>query len=500
MKPIIIASLLGLSFACSSNDGSAKFATGELEYDEGAGLLRVDIHPDTSSSDGETVYLTQSLLTSASNEDPLDIVMKEAVRVSGTITGWEVTPWLTPNLPGSDQPIEASVAIVKADSSQSYFISADTEGKFETLVVPDSEYALTITPYSPGSIFTTTALDVPAGEDVNLDLNLGYGKTLWGRVVGPDGAGISDVGVYAEDTQDHRGQTTYTNATGYYSLRVEPGSYFVNTIGRIMEAGRDPTLRSAVTVEDESDQRQDFSYTKLATHSIGGRVVGPDGNGIDGVSVVFDSTTLTGYDGENLSAKSNVTTKTNNYGNFDTRLAPGTYSLSLLPQPDSAVTGLWAQEIVVDEELSLGVLELDEMVEVQGVVEDPLSISSGSRIQCDEAAPGLRYWSTLSGEDPYSPGRYTLNLPASPVSCTVTPPGDMPELAITRASFTPEEGIGQDFTMATGTPIFGVVTNEDEEPFAFALVQVYTFDGRLLGTGITDSEGNYSVSVDLESL
>lgn len=499
MKPLIIASMLMITFGCSSDGNHVKEAI-ELEYDEGAGLLRVDIHPDASSSGDSSVYLTQSLLTSASNEDPLNIIMKQAVIVSGTITGWEVTPWLTPNLPGSEQPIEASIGITKAGTNQSYFVTADTEGQFEVAVVPDSDYAMTVTPDSPGSIFTTMMLEVPPSGDMNLDVTLGYGQTLWGRVDGPEGAGIPYVGVYAEDTDGHRGQTTYTNDGGYFSLRVETGSYYLNTLGRTAEAGRDPILRTAVTVDADSDQRLDFSYMNLASHSVGGRVVGPDGQGIDGVSALFVSTSLNGYDDENVIAQSNVTVISNTYGNFDTRLAPGIYSLSLLPSMNNRVTGIWSKEIVVDGEMSLGQFQLEDMVEVTGMIEDPLSISSGSRIQCDEEAPGLRYWSTISGEDPYSPGGYALSLPASPVTCTVTPPGEKPELAVFRDSFTPERGLNHDFAMVTGTPIFGVITNEQEEPFAFALVQVYSYDGNLLGTTITDLSGSYSVSIDLESL
>jgi hypothetical protein len=500
---MLYTTLILLTAGCSSQGKFSSERSDRLEGDAGTGLFRIDIHPsaeDTVAEEGGPVYLTQSVLTSASNEERLDIVMKAAVRVSGTVTGWAVTPWLSPNLPGTDNPIPASMSISKPDSSQSYFFTADEDGQFEAMVVPETDYAMTITPHSVGSVFTTLALEAPEGQDVVFDVNLEYGQTLWGRVLDPDGQGMEDVGIYAEDLEGHQGRTAYTSSTGYFSLRVEPGDYYLNTLGRTTEYGRDPVLRANVSVVDGSDQRLDFAYESLASHSVGGRVVDESGNGLKGVSVRFGSQKLYGFESASVEADANVTILTNKFGNFDTRLAPGEYEMWVLPPSNIRATGSWSESIVVSTEMSIGQIPLADMVEVTGIIEDPLGLLPGSRIQCEEQAPGVRYWTTVASEEALSIGQYVIELPQSQVTCAVSPPGGKPELAITRISFTPETGLKRDIRLSTGTEIFGLVSRSDNKPFAYALVQVYSLADDLLGTAITDSDGNYSVSIELERL
>ena len=168
------------------------------------------------------------------------------------------TPWLTPSLPGSEEPVVSHLSVQKPFSAQSYFFSTDDEGRFETWVIPASDYVLSVVPSTDGAVFKTMNLTVEPGTNVQQDVYLEYGQTLWGRVTNNGGQGISSVGIYAEDPHGNRSATTYTNDAGYYSIRVLAGNYTLHSIGRSEQSGRDPVLSSAITVNPGEDLRSDF--------------------------------------------------------------------------------------------------------------------------------------------------------------------------------------------------------------------------------------------------
>ena len=73
-------------------------------------------------------------------------------------------------------------------------------------------------------------------------------------------------------------------------------------------------------------------------------------------------------------------------------------------------------------------------------------------------------------------------------------------MTIKQITWDASESQDQAIELETGTEVSGTVTNETGEPVAYALIQIYSLDNTLLGTAISDSDGDYSISIATEDL
>jgi hypothetical protein len=501
------APLVLLAAACSGDDAVDNDASfeGETPPPADSVSLRIDVIPsamredtdDTSFRALPQTFLPRDLSGTNLGVGTLELIPPQIQ--SGTVVGFLTNPQIA-NLPGSVEPVDATVWMRAPGTVQSVFGLTGPTGAFDLWVIPRAEYRLEVVPTNP--LFPVWSTDLSIGAmTVDQDIDLGMGVPIYGKVSSLSGP-LVGAHVYAVDAEGLTSSPAITDEFGIYQVRVTPGTWAVVCAGR--ELGLDPTLTFPTVEVGDVGANVDVTYpTTLDTVLADGRLVASSGAGVTGITVRFVAESLEGFETvgvENgrpavVSWVSEAPVSTN--GTIITRLLGGTYTIEVLPPavdsgPDFSplrLTGVAIEE----NPTQLPTLTVNPLVTVTGRVAD----ESGGHIPdavitCVEDAFDHRFWTTVAGAD----GRYVINLPEVQVTCDVAPPAGF-ALASTRVAFQPGEVREMDFTIPAGVSVTGMVTIDGEaEPFA--LVNIYDPSERLLGFGLTDDAGLFVVPVDLE--
>jgi len=491
---LMLAACSNYGFEGDSDEIAGATDSGDLSEpteggaDAAVDTWRIDVFPAFGTRVGGRDILPHSFATTVGGTDH-DLVLSPGVRVEGVATAYHVGPLATSTLPGSDAPVPGTLSLRIDESVQGRTVALGADGAFAFDVVPAASYRLVVTPTDPTT--TLYVADVSLGEDLVLDLDLGVGSTLWGRVLDDDGQPMAGVDVRAVGASGPTTGTFTTGADGTWLLRVPEGVWTVEALGR--GNGRDPKIESPPLLVESDGVAVDLQYANLTSYLVSGRMVSGAGPGVrDGVAR-FTSVTLDGYDD---TASLVVEVPADDFGNFDTRLVAGRWMVDLFPQDDQALTPQHLGEIVVSEPIDLGVTSLSVAGEVTGLVLDPAGgLVAGALVDCVEESFGHRTW-TLRSDDL---GTFAGPLPRVPVRCDLVPPGDRTDLAMTPFAFDPAEDDTFELTFASGILVEGQARYDDEgalRPLELALVEVRDAKGQLLGTALTHAgNGRFAMRV-----
>ncbi len=462
---------------------------------ESSATLRLDVHPD--QIDAEQPLLSQSFwvplhdgnLTSS----PLDLRLSKSVLVSGYVSAYQVSPWSGADLPGQDVAVRAEVSLHLKDSAQSTVVSTDPgDGWFETRVVPDEGYTLAVSPDSPE--VPAALLEVDALDDLDLDLDLGQGTPLYGRVTLDDGSPMVGARVYATSGPVQTA-ASLTDQEGWYLLRVQDNlDWSLVCTGR--DDGRDPTLTTDTLAVSGDHLRHDLTYGPLDKVVISGRVLDASGLPAKQARVRLVAESLDGFP-EGTQHEPDGSTGSN--GNFDILVVPGTWTLEILPEESELATSSSSRSPValealeVDEAVDLGRIDLPAYTSLSGIVTDPDGVPvAGAGLHLTEVGFNSRSWASYTEDD----GTFTVEVPQVDLMITLTPPPDRANvLATTRLSLNPSEVTEPELRIEQGQRLRGIVRAPEGEALPYALIEVHSDADALLAVTVTDGEGRFDVGV-----
>jgi hypothetical protein len=253
----------------------------------------------------------------------INVQMPLGVRISGHVTG-----------PDGTTPL-ANISVNANSDTYGNGTNTDADGNYSITVLPDLSYRVRFrggnTSTYPDGCYSSTApghfttdqnsctpVGVTTGEVAGINVAMPAGVRISGRVTGPDGSPLANIGVGAR-----AGNSNFyigTNADGTYSLSVVAGTYtvsfgsgnyslYVGGCYSSSSSGSLSTDQSACTaVTVTTSDVSGINVQMPIGHNITGTVTGPDGKPIAGIWV--------GKGGPNNPIQTS---------------ADGTYSLPLLP-------------------------------------------------------------------------------------------------------------------------------------------------------------------------
>lgn len=483
--------LLGLLAGCASSEAVRDEATPELDSDreqdfvEQTSRFYLEVEPLAETLSGVRVPPRTFGPFTEGNSFTLDLV--ESIAVSGTLTGVRVTPWFGA-LPLEQVEVEAAVHIDRVDGQRAYRTRTEPDSSFAFRLVPDT-YRLTIVPDDPRlPIRSQVALWL---EDTELDLTIGPGVPLWGQVVDALGAGQVGVSVWASDAYGTQSAAAATDEQGWFELRVEPGTWSLNTSGGV--DGRGPSLFADNVQVGETGERVDFVFAESERARVDGRVLGADGQPIEALAVRFTSRALLGYAPDEASYR--VEALTDSRGFFSSQLPAGAYDVEVRPNEEIEASPILLSSVPLLEDADLGNFRLPPLATVSATVLDPTEQPLvGAFVQCAEDGALQRRWDAFTD----NAGVFALSLPAFALICTVHPPTDAVDLPLTRV-LTTGDRFPDVVRVRPGASIGGTVSvggaplQDIETP---VLVRVVDLDGVTRGVATANPRtGRFDVSV-----
>lgn len=451
--------------------------------------VRIDVLPAASADLGDVLALPTSQLRDITAADRVDlgaIDLRSPVRVAGTIRAERTLPTMA-DVPTQDVAVVGTVRIEIPGTIARWYARTSPSGAFDARVVPDGDHQLTVIPDDPLIPTYSGDLGRPAAFD---GLDLGAGAPIYGRVT-VDGDGVAGTEVYATSALGVATPVATTDRTGFYQLRVSPGTWTVTSVGRPL--AEDATLVAEAGRVTAAGVEVSFARPAPRAALVEGTVRGADGEALGGSVVRVRSESLTGH-GPEASFQTEVTVSGN--GRYLVQLPLGTYTFELIPAEDDtgAVTsGPVAREgvpVAEDTEIDLDGKRLRPTP--WRITDDGGAGLQDARIVCAE--DGFDHHEYIGFAGPA--GRVELALPPVRLTCEVVPPGDRSELASTRLSIDGSNHGARAVALTAGVALRGEVTIEGSAA-ASALVQIRDEDGALLGFDVTDEDGAFEVPVDL---
>jgi hypothetical protein len=504
MKPVLqiasMAVLLGTAFACGGAEKGADGDTAEFDGETTGGTqqqlveVSVHVHPaEVYTSSGDHRALPQTFGSFTFDGRGLEVgslILHRPITLGGGVIGYLTTPHsgVAPGLPGTVVDVDGTLVVRRPETVQAYHTEV-VEGIFTLSVVPQQSYTLEVVPNDPLLPALSTELQVEANALVQ-EVDLGLGAPIWGTVVA-EGEPMEGAEVYAATASGLETARAVTDGEGRYEVRVQPGiPYDVYCAGRPLIA--DPTLLTQMGELPAEGARVDFDYPLIDVVVADGRVVDASGNGLSGITVRFESVNLDGHD-DVASYTTDVPTSID--GIYLLKLPAGDYDVAFLPPSSDEArndhTPALEAHSLRDDVTSLGSAALTDLRTVSTQVVDTGNAGvADARVQCKELGFGERSWTSIADDT----GRVSMLLPGVPLVCSLTPPGSRLELPLTMVSLDPSSFDSRNLHFGSGVPVTGTVSL-DGEPEQFAYVELVDETGARLGSGLTDAQGRFNVTL-----
>jgi hypothetical protein len=385
------------------------------------------------------------------------------------------------NLPGLDGPIAAVVDFRSVDTGDSVRVAANPTDGYTASIV-EGAHTVTILPDDPNLGLTVFAADFLSNAPEQTLVVPGP-LPVWGRVLGADGP-RADATVWLATEEGIAGPPVRTDAGGWYTLQASEG-LVVQVVTAGDEDGVQPEIASPPTRVTSAGTRVDLVYQDVLPVFLSLRVTGPGGRGQSALPYRLIAESIDGYGPEATVVQRGFTDAA---GNLVTRALPGDYRLDLLVDDGVPISGL-SMPVTLDGPTSLGTVELAPLVTLTGTVDDGASGVPDAQVTCREIDLAQRTWTTTTDAE----GDYVLEAPAGPLACVVLPPEQRTDVAAERFFRTPDDDTYA-ITLRSGRTLTGRVTL-DGDPESFAVVEVRTTDGVLLGSDLTSTDGRYRIRV-----
>ncbi len=492
-----LAALLMLG-GCAMAEYDATEAPSDSADSQGVSdYLRVDVFP----SDQNAGLLPETHVLDEEWEG-LQLELSTPVTVYGSVTGYDATPHLDIQVPGSTAPVAAHVwaykdGTVMAGGDYSDLLDADESehGAFEFKLPVGDGYTFAAVPQGEEELpfLVQQGVEFEAGI-IEYDVELAYGVPLYGRIANESGLPIPDLdlSVRAIDAETGiEGPATTPDVSGYYLLRVVQGHRYQVVLSGA-EGELVPTVTQELTVEDEQGAELDFTLGAIDPLDVSGQLLYAESTrAVEGALVRFTALELEEHPGGDLV----VDDITSSQGEYRTSLLPGRYkveyiapsSLELSPQQE-------VLEFPADgpSEWENPDLELHGLNTVSCQVLDPGGdpLAGVSVVATEQGFDGYTYSATTDDN-----GYFELPVPLVKMSFTLTPPEGQAAVSYIDVHVDDFPPI---ILLEQGQAISGAITHGGKEAVSLALVEVRDSEGQLYATTITDDEGLFQVRVAWE--
>ena len=481
---------------CATGYEKADTGVRWTSYTEGATApleLRVDVFPSVTGTkeDGYRALpqTTGPFLIPSGDLDIGEVNLRRPLLVEGTVVGTQIrpSPMSGAELPGISVPIPGTAHLVRQGSVQQYGTRSDEAGAFQLSAVPQDTYVFEFIPDDP--LFPSYAQDLALTDTApEVEVDVGYGMTLHGRVLGEDGVPVPGARIHAVTEYGTPTADVGTDDQGYYELRVSEGIYSVVCEGRPFPSV-DPTLSEEAIEVFGTGKRVDFSYLERDDILAEGQVMTEEGGALGGVTVRFTSENLDGYEG--ALATASFETQTDVDGVFARRILPGVYTIEYLPE-SSQYSPRRLEGLALGSAASqLEPMTIESLATLDGYILDPFGDAvPRTQVSCVEEGFSQRRFVTQADEQ----GLYTLKASRVPLACTLTPPGDRTDLPMTSLNLDVSRPVDTALVFAKGLLVTGSISL-DGEPEASALVELTTSSGTRLGASLTDTGGSFRLVI-----
>jgi hypothetical protein len=504
--------LLPAAFALLVACADSGFTSGPVapEATDAEAVLRVDVYPpaDADLRDARGQLLTlrpQTFYADVEPDSNAVLTLTPAIAIGGQVQGTALTPWLAQDLPELTRLLAgAEIGFNMPRTIQQPRATTTDDGLYDLLIVPDTQdYELTVVPATVDVPFIRRRVLV-SGDQRTIDISIDAGAPVWGYVRDSGGRPLAGAQVRAVGAGGLAGPLTKTDAEGRYLLTVESGApYTLVSLGR---GPLDPTVRIDADVLDPVGLRVDIPYGDLEPRAtITGAVRGPTGALVrpDAVRVRIVATELRAAPGTRAAYSREIGTDD---GIFSAVVPPGTYRVEIFSRAPEGPAPQLIEDVTADGRIAdIGVVSLRSLATRFAEVVDPFGDPvGGAVVTCVESGFGGRTWSSIA--DPL--GQVALTSPEVPMTCTVAPPPSRPDLAATRQPITLERLDTDDdgpwrLEMVEGAVVVGRVQARldarldapSTRPLAGALIEVRDGSDRLLGVGVSGSEGQFRLRV-----
>lgn len=516
-----LCGLLLLLGGCTELALSADEASGALDSEDlGAGgedlfqvPVRLDVQPLSAPDVRGRPLLPQTFWLEAPEAwTGRTFTMRPTVRVTGTVTGFAANPYggvsmAGPTVPGSDNvPVIAQVELYQAGSVAGDQAVTDEDGFFELLVPAGADYRLVVRPTAPAALPMLVYDGLTLTGDVDLStpsdavpvalsnaLYLDYGDPVVGRVLDGAGEPVAATVRLIDLGSGEAGPSVETDAQGYYFLRAQPGSHYLQVSGD----GVVPTTGKEIRFEaDVGGVQLDFNLGALEPVFVSGTIRSPSGEVLDDALVRLTSRLLSGAEGVLV-----VEDETNSSGEFTVQALPGEWTVEIIPPNEafSASSPLEFDQAIGEGDQDLGTIALPPKVALERRVLDVFS----------EVAPGvvLTFYQQGFNGATYntqtdSEGLFSLDLPDVPLTAYLTPTAS-PASAITRrVILQPSLDSTTTWALSDGAEISGsvVVQGLPEAEAGSYVIEARDEAGLLLGSLLTskiEDATRFALRVDL---
>lgn len=479
---LAFASLL---LGCASDNAISDYAPEATEDAQSETSLRVDVQPPADSG-----LLAQSLVLHAQDyQKPVSITLAPTVTFEGNLTGLSVHGW-SADVPSTPEPIDAVMAAVLPGTAAgaSARVTADENGAFSLMVPASRGYVFSIVPDDASACPISVQLE-NFNADRQQDIELPIGIPVYGQL--SDGAGqpLAYAPLRLVNTDNDTAissSTFYTDSRGWYTTRVaEFGTWQLETLpGPVVESDYLlPALSAPVLIENEAGVEVDLAAGNLTKSGIIGKVIDQDGDSVVDAQVRIISSSLQGSEGSY-----HAETLTAPDGNFYIEALSGTYQLEIIP-PYSRLDGPMVQEVHVGPSVeTLGNLSLPAPSSLSGVVIGNAGSVANVLVTAKQTGFAGYSWSATTNAE----GHYSIDVPVGDYEMSFSPTDGQHAIEITGQS----AGTAKDVTLREGVLVSGSLLF-DEETVGFAMVELRDIYDNVVGRTLSDSEGNFSVRVNL---
>lgn len=416
-----------------------------------------------------------------------ELLVAPAVRLTGTVQGELVTGFGAADLPARLVPATGVMRLAQQSVDETWVTGPDAAGSFDVQVNRDA-YVLEFVPDDP--LLPVHRESRLLLADAVVDLDLGRGVPLYGRVRDAEGSPVVGAPVHAVSAEGLATSVAPTDDGGWYEIHVRPGAWAVVSSGP--PASREPTLISELHEVDDEGLRVDLSFRATTKAVATLRLVGPKGGGLSGMAVRLVASSLADH---GAGATFQLEGVTDNRGFLDARLPAGTYAVETLPRDGDPYAPIRIDALEVLADVDLGSFEVPGVVEARFELTDPDALPLlGAPVVCVEPLGNHRLFTGATDGE----GVLAWELPEGPLDCVIQPPSLRDELAPRRIRV---ERPGNDIDLALdeGVLLVGRVTADlgepRAEPLTAAILRVVDSDGVPVGFGLTDDTGRFALRV-----
>ncbi len=481
---LLVASLGCADYAVNSK-GDSELSAPEQDGNGVSDYLRVDIYPSDQNPDllPETHILDEEW-------EGLTVEMLNPVTLAGEVWGYDATPYLGIDVPGSSIPIDARVSFYRQGTivSAGAVTQSEQDGAFSISLPRGDDYTFSVVPIDPSQLPFLVEQHVIVRADSEDELiELDYGVPVFGHITNSSGLELDSLALEVallHPATNTKGPSVQPDERGYYQLRALAGmSYQVVLSGAQGELV--PTVRQEIVLESDEGGEIDFQLGSLEPIDVDGQVISSTSAAVEGATVRFSSLELDDFPGGELE----VDDITSSRGEYRLSLLPGRYHAEFIAPaslglcPSQAVLDLHASEDGEDYDVQLSALTTIES-QVLGPGGEPLA--GVTVVAIERGFDGYTYTATTD-----KAGYFSLAVPEIKLQFILTPPEG--EASVTYVEV-PVEEFPSIIMLEQGDAISGNVHHGDE-PVAFALLEVRNSEDQLYATTLTDENGDFQVRV-----